>query len=256
MPFAANPISSSSGMLLQRKNDSRDASSRSLRRYVEPGGDVFRRPFNPEEKAWGGQNPLEAASDSTLEILLGASGLVEIHHDPDVVLCEWPPIGSGGKRRENLSCAWLLGRAILGKADKYFSTARRLARSSLAIRAADHDKLDRRVPVIVLVGHLEKTGRRRLYEPFGLPEPTHKRDADVMNPGLYGHAHFQAGVGFVHVLLELRIALRIAHKRQGHRHALGFAANGESLKPHAVEPNVELVRLAHAHDVGVQLAPQ
>ena len=35
-PFAASPSSSSSGMLLQRKKDSRDASSRSLIRYTAP----------------------------------------------------------------------------------------------------------------------------------------------------------------------------------------------------------------------------
>ena len=63
-------------------------------------------------------------------------------------------------------------------------------------------------------------------------------------------------VGGVHVFFEFRIALRIPGEVLRRRHPLGFAADGEPLQAHAVETEVELVRLAHADDVVVLLPPQ
>ena len=45
-----------------------------------------------------------------------------------------------------------------------------------------------------------------------------------------------------------------AKSRAGH--ALRFAAHREPLETHAVQPDVDLVRLAHADDVVVLLAPE
>src|SRR6266478_2615604 len=60
----------------------------------------------------------------------------------------------------------------------------------------------------------------------------------------------------MHVLFEFGISLRISCKALGIRHAPGFSADLEPLDQSPVEPNVNLVRLAHTHDVEVQLPLQ
>ena len=75
-------------------------------------------------------------------------------------------------------------------------------------------------------------------------------------PAFTGDAHLEMRVGGVHVLFELRIALRVAREVLRRRHPLRFAADGEPLQAHAVETEVELVPLAHADDVVVLLAAQ
>ena len=60
----------------------------------------------------------------------------------------------------------------------------------------------------------------------------------------------------MHVFFEFGIALRIPGEVFRGRHPLGLAAHGEPLQPHAVETEVELVRLAHADDVVVLLPSQ
>src|SRR5258705_13915273 len=57
----------------------------------------------------------------------------------------------------------------------------------------------------------------------------------------------------MHVLFEFGISLRISCKALGIRHAPGFSADLEPLDQSPVEPNVDLVRLAHTLDVEAQV---
>ena len=66
---AARPASSSSssGMLLHRKNDSRDASSRSLMRYAVSGGGVRRIALDAEQELRADEHALERPLDAGVE---------------------------------------------------------------------------------------------------------------------------------------------------------------------------------------------
>jgi hypothetical protein len=77
-----------------------------------------------------------------------------------------------------------------------------------------------------------------------------------MRAGAHRHADFETGVGGVHVHLPLRIALRVAGEALRRGAAAALAADGEL--PHActVDAHVDLVRLAQADDVEIQLPPQ
>ena len=77
-----------------------------------------------------------------------------------------------------------------------------------------------------------------------------------MGAGLHGHAHFESCVSRVHVFFEVRITLRVAGKALRVRHAFGFSADFETFDQDSIQPDVDLMRLAHAHDVEVELALQ
>ena len=67
-PAIARFSSSSSGMLLHRKNDSRLASSSSVTRCAAPAGKRRRVAFRAEQERRTGQNPREAGADAGVEV--------------------------------------------------------------------------------------------------------------------------------------------------------------------------------------------
>ena len=62
-------------MLLHRKNDSRDASSRSLTRYVEPAGTPAGSDFDPEQELRADEQPPERQLDAGLEVRVARPSL-------------------------------------------------------------------------------------------------------------------------------------------------------------------------------------
>ena len=96
--------------------------------------------------------------------------------------------------------------------------------------------------------------QRRLQHAFAFPQPPHEGHADDVGARFHRRAHFQAAVGRQHVSLPLGIAWCVARVVLGRRHALPFAADRKPFQQDAVEPDVELMRLAHANDVVVKLA--
>ena len=73
----ATSRSSSSGMLLHRKNESREASSRSLMRYGAAIRHVGRVPFEAEDESRIHQHPGQRLLDAGIEIAILPAGLVE-----------------------------------------------------------------------------------------------------------------------------------------------------------------------------------
>src|SRR5438105_5165124 len=60
----------------------------------------------------------------------------------------------------------------------------------------------------------------------------------------------------MHVFFEFGISLSVSSKAFGHGHAPGFATDFETLDQRPIDPNVDLMRLAHADDVKIQLPLQ
>ena len=77
-----------------------------------------------------------------------------------------------------------------------------------------------------------------------------------MLAGLHRDAHLKTRIGRVHVDLELGRSLRVAGESLRHGHAFRLAAHREAFDADSVQPDIDLVRLAHADDVVVELPPQ
>ena len=75
-----------------------------------------------------------------------------------------------------------------------------------------------------------------------------------MRARLYRDAHLETRIGRVHVGLEFGRSLRVAGESLRHGRALGLAAHCEALDADSVQPNIDLMRLAHADDVGRTIA--
>ena len=76
-PAAARSSSASSGMLLQRKNDSRDASSMSLTRYAAPARHRGRILFDAEDERRARQQAAQRELDAGVEAALLAAVAIE-----------------------------------------------------------------------------------------------------------------------------------------------------------------------------------
>ncbi len=102
-PAIARFSSSSSGMLLQRKNDSRDASSTSLIAMRRAGRQARRVALGAEQERRAGQDAREAGADAGVEVAaLGARVAVERQRRLDVVVVDRPAEGAPRERREDL----------------------------------------------------------------------------------------------------------------------------------------------------------
>ena len=94
-------------MLLHRKNESRDASSRSLSRYapLALGSHLACRiAFDPEEKLRIDQHTLECGADPGLEAVAPAR-VVERQERSDILVVHRAPIGAARQAAQDLSCA-------------------------------------------------------------------------------------------------------------------------------------------------------
>ena len=80
--------------------------------------------------------------------------------------------------------------------------------------------------------------------------------ADRPLAGVHGSTHLQARVRGVHVELPLGVADDLAVPRQRSGSAFGLATHGEPFDAHAVDPQIEVLAVAHPDDVVVDLTPQ
>ena len=129
------------------------------------------------------------------------------------------------------------------------------------MRAADVDRADRGIAHVDLIVGEDAAALQRLRQSFRLPHLAHERHADHARARGHRHAHVEARVaGQLHVGFPLGRAgeagLAIAGVARCRRCPRRLAADGESLDQLAVEPHVELLRPAHAHQVILILATQ
>ena len=104
VPRSARSSNGSSGMLLQRKNDNRDASSTSLSAYGVPGAQPGRVALHPEQEVRGDEQALERRLDAGVEASLRrvrAPLRVERHQRRDIAWLDRPPIGAPCQRAQN-----------------------------------------------------------------------------------------------------------------------------------------------------------
>ena len=74
-----------------------------------------------------------------------------------------------------------------------------------------------------------------------------------MRTRFHRHANLEPPVGGQHVVLPFRVAGRVAREILRRGHAFAFAADGEPFQQRAIEPDVDLMRLAHTDEVVVEL---
>ena len=103
--MTATSSSSSSGMLLHRKNDSRDASSRSLSRYGRAGRHGSAAPLRRDTGTRGDEDARQRLLDARFEVPVLAALLIEPHQRLDFVVEQRPAIRAAGQRRDDLSRA-------------------------------------------------------------------------------------------------------------------------------------------------------
>ena len=134
-------------MLLQRKNDSRDASSRSLRRYAAPAAQVGRLALEAEQELRIDEHARQRALDAALERARLASGAIELEQASP---CSAPLAAQDGDRRGSRSVVRICRRARLfvrrgrRRADEQPTAARRVAGPGGVVRTGDRDLRDAR----------------------------------------------------------------------------------------------------------------
>ena len=99
---------------------------------------------------------------------------------------------------------------------------------------------------------------RRLKYPGRFVVLPDERDRNLSRPCFHRETHFQAGISRLHVHFPFGIALILSDKtfRRRPALALAFATNIETLEERTVQSDFNLVRIAHADDVVVQLSSQ
>ena len=130
-----------------------------------------------------------------------------------------------------------------------------------AVRAADLDGADGRIPHVELIVGEHAATLQRLRQPFRFPVLPDERDADHARSRRDGHADVETRVaGQLHVGFpfgragEAGFAVAGVARRRGP--AGCRAADHEPLDQFPVEPHVELLRPAHAHQVVLILPAQ
>ena len=97
---------------------------------------------------------------------------------------------------------------------------------------------------------------RRLEYPSGFIVLADERDRHFSRPCFHREAYLQAGISRLHVHFPFGIALILSDKTLCRRPALALATHIEPLEERAVQADFDLVRIAHADDVVVQLSSQ
>ena len=122
------------------------------------------------------------------------------------------------------------------------------------MRPADPDRADGGMIHVDLVVRQHPAALQRLRQSFGLPQLPHERHADHPRSRFHRHAELQVRVaGDLHVLFPAHVpgeaGLAGAGVAGRGRPALRSPPDHEALQQPAIEPHVELLRPAHAHDV-------
>jgi hypothetical protein len=140
-------------MLLQRKNDSREANSTSLTAYALPAA-IVGIAFDPKHKLRTCQNPLERCFDSGLESAGFASFLEERHRPLNVFIRHRSPIGSARQIGYDLPGASRLVARIRRTACENSPAARRVAGADRVEWTCDGECLNVRLagPVEIVDG--------------------------------------------------------------------------------------------------------
>ena len=155
-PAPPRSSSSSSGMLLHRKNDRRDASSRSLTRYGVFGADAGGILLDAEQELRAHQHGRQRHLDPGLEVAVGARLSGRASSGPcEIGLGDGPPVGASHQRATG--SAWrrdLRPRPARRPARR--RCRRRLGRVAAArsarVRPDDRDGVDRRLDPRMPVG--------------------------------------------------------------------------------------------------------
>ena len=250
--------SSSSGMLLQRKNDNRDASSRPLRAYTLPGRTGWIA-FDAEQEARVDEDALERELDARVEAALPSPGAVEAEQRVDVCRRDRPAIRTPGERGENLPGAAFLVGPTRRPADEDPAAAGCAPQTRDPVGPVDRDRVHGRTAVRHLdaVAPVDRGVRRyRLQYLFRVGQRAHERHADRPQPRPRGKAYFQPVVGVMPVVLPFRVSVHAARIAPGGGPARALAPDGEQRQSRAVQADVNLVRLPEAHDVAERFAPQ
>ncbi len=212
-------------MLLQRKNESRDASSRSLTRNAVAGRDVGRIAFNAEEKLRAHQQSLHGLLDPAIETSILASLDIERHDVLEIRVHHGPAISAPFQRGKNPpGASSLFGRVGAGRwmAHKNPPPAGRVRRRFTVIGTADGHHLDGQFgsPATHARAHGILVARLILL---------HERHADHARPGFQRHVNLQ----------------RLGVSRKASETArLGPCANFYQLGLRAIYRDFELVGLA------------
>ena len=202
--LTARSSSSSSGMLLHRKNDSRDARSRSLDADTAvPGSERSRA---RARRGTGSSAPTGCGAARA-----GCPRRSRRRRGPPcrksssvlhLGVRDRAAIGAARERGQNRRRARLLGSRACRRwpADEDLPAARRVRpRATALVRPADEHRVDGRIAEVQLVGRAGEAALRRLQHAFGLPVLADERHADLARPRFHRHTHLEARVGGVHV---------------------------------------------------------
>ena len=145
-------------------------------------------------------------------------------------------------------------------ADEDRAPAGRVLRRALCfIRPADLYRANVGVAHIDLIVRDDAAQLHRLGKALRLPHFSYKGDADNMGPRLHGDANFEARIArYLHIGFPFGIAgeagLAVAGVAGRRGPALRAASHGETLEELAIQPDIELLRPAHALEVILILA--
>ena len=89
-------------MLLQRKKESREASSRSLTRYGVPGGSAGRIGFDAEQEVRADEHRGHRHLDPGIEVVFGPRLAIERERPGEVGVGDRPAVGPPQQRTQDL----------------------------------------------------------------------------------------------------------------------------------------------------------
>ena len=219
-------------MLLQRKNDRRDAISMSLkrrRRRGPPADSAARVLLNAQQEIRIDEDPLERELNSRVETsAIAPAALEELEQRLDVGLRDRSAIRQPSHPRKDLRGARRLCPRSLRAGLAQTKIARRLgvfvAAPVGAVRSTDLHRADARVAHVDLIVRQNPAPLQRLRKTFRFPQLPHERHADDARPRRHRHADLEAGVaGELHVRFPFGSAgkarLAVAGVARGRRSA-------------------------------------
>ena len=191
-----------------------------------------------------------------LESLFRLSGLVEVEQRLEIPVGDRPAIRAARQSREDGPGASFIRTASARTAREHRAAAGCVVGGLGGIGSGDRDDVHRGVAEVQLVGRAREAALRRLKDAFSLPMAPDERHADFVRTSLHRQTHRESLIGGVHVDFPFRIALCVAGKALRRRQSFPAAADREPLDQRAVQADVDLVRLAHADQVQIELAPE
>ena len=215
--------------------------------------------FDAQEEVRIDQHPFERELDAGVEAApANSAALEETEQRVQVVGRDRTAIGAPRQARQDRGGAGPCVRVHRGVrlADEDRAAARRIPGTGDVVGPTDGDRADCGVAVIRLIVRQNLARLPRRQDPFRLPDVAHERHADHARSRLDRHANLQPIVRLVQIRLPGRVARLGDRERDRRGPAAGLAADREPLDQRAVDPDVELMRRAHAEDVVLPVRPQ